>query len=100
MIGYDKFKLEGITDNNIMCARNLSSFDLYLSSFAVHVLASRPVITKFHRTVINVGPSESIYNADIVASAVLNNLVKLRCLSFILSSEMPSFDVKAKTRLK
>ncbi|KAG8663011.1 hypothetical protein MANES_01G167604v8 [Manihot esculenta] len=95
-MGYDTGSVRGITGDNSSCPKG--SDEASLKDFNYPSLTSRVSIgesfrVKFHRTVKNVGPAKSTYQAIIYPKSELNITVKPPVLSFQSKNEKQSFDV-------
>ncbi|KAI4330266.1 hypothetical protein MLD38_028566 [Melastoma candidum] len=84
-----------IAGGNVSCSKlpKLNARDLNYPSVALSVNVSQPFSFKVTRTVLNVGPSHSIYKATIVAHPRVKVEVVPRILHFETSGQKKSFSV-------
>ncbi|KAI4326063.1 hypothetical protein MLD38_031415 [Melastoma candidum] len=84
-----------ITRKNVSCSKlpKLNARDVNYPSVVLAVNASQPFSFNVTRTVLNVGPSHSTYNASIVAHPGVKVAVFPRTLHFMSSGEKKKFSV-------
>ncbi|KAI4326065.1 hypothetical protein MLD38_031416 [Melastoma candidum] len=84
-----------ITGKNVSCSKlpKLNARDVNYPSVVLAVNASQPFSFNVTRTVLNVGPSHSTYNASIVAHPGVKVAVFPRTLHFMSSGEKKKFSV-------
>ncbi|KAI4326067.1 hypothetical protein MLD38_031418 [Melastoma candidum] len=84
-----------ITGNNVSCSKlpKLNAKDVNYPSVVLAINASQPFSFNITRTVLNVGPPHSTYNASIVAHPGVNVAVFPRTLHFESSGQKKAFSV-------
>ncbi|KAK9903200.1 hypothetical protein M0R45_001165 [Rubus argutus] len=97
-MGYSDKLLRKITRDNTICPKpNIGRVnDLNYPSFALSVKDPKRVNGVFHRTVTNVGSSNSIYRAKVEAPLGLKIIVNPSVLSFTALGEKKSFALTIK----
>ncbi|GLJ18272.1 hypothetical protein SUGI_0323080 [Cryptomeria japonica] len=99
--GYSETSLRLLTGEFISCSSNLSKtgvWELNYPSIMVTSNASEPIFAKVPRTVTNVGPAKSTYQAKIDAPFGMNVTVEPDTLSFNSSNQKMSYNVKIESR--
>ncbi|KAK9734757.1 hypothetical protein RND81_04G161200 [Saponaria officinalis] len=96
-LGYATDKIAAITGNiTVTCPkknRNQSPNDVNYPSMSALVIAEKPFIIKFRRTVTNVGIANSTYTAEVTHSKKIQIKVEPSSLSFTSLKETKSFKV-------
>ncbi|XP_058106319.1 cucumisin-like [Magnolia sinica] len=94
--GYDRSTLELVTGEASNCTTNTTggAWDLNYPSFSLSIRDGQPINGSFSRTVTNVGPSNSTYNAIVQAPLSLEITIEPSILSFSAIGEKKSFTVK------
>ncbi|GLJ59818.1 hypothetical protein SUGI_1524120 [Cryptomeria japonica] len=100
--GYNETSLRLLTGEFISCPSNLSKngvWELNYPSIMVISNASEPFLAQFPRTVTNVGPAKSTYEAKIEAPFGMNVTVEPDTLTFTSSNQKMSYNVKIESRI-
>ncbi|GLJ18273.1 hypothetical protein SUGI_0323140 [Cryptomeria japonica] len=100
--GYSETSLRLLTGEFISCSSNLSKngvWELNYPSIMVISNASEPFLAQFPRTVTNVGPAKSTYEAKINAPFGMNVTVEPDILTFTSSNQKMSYNVKIESRV-
>ncbi|KAH0460737.1 hypothetical protein IEQ34_008312 [Dendrobium chrysotoxum] len=94
--GYTTENLRRVTGDLSSCTSetNETIFDLNYPSFALTITKGKPFSATFHRTVTNVGDSNSNYKVNVTAPSGLKITVDPQILSFQSLLEKKSFEVK------
>lgn len=100
--GYNETSLRLLTGESVTCSSKLSEngvWELNYPSMMIVRDVSEPIFVQFPRTVTNVGPPKSTYQAKLDAPLGMNVTVEPDTLSFTSSNQKMSYNVKIESRV-